>query len=301
MMNHLKNINWNGQTFGFDLLMINDHQRNQFYQQSLRNCGDKIVLDIGSGTGILSVMAVQAGARHVYSFESDPQNCYSAQAFVKSAGLHDRITMVCADILAVDRHCWTHDPIDIIMTETFANDCFTENFAFLVEHVERSFNLASQHRWIPEIIELHVSMIDIEPRREFDPGVSLPDAYIEQIQSAVEIYRDHFYHAHDQINLAVSQIPKSVPQDNTPVAQFWVRQDIRDRLGRTKLDLQLDHSIYTNPYLKVDWCITSGEHRLWLNQAASWRSIAFKIDPAGGHKFYLRFNPLTHALIASQS
>lgn len=300
-MNHLKNINWDGDTFGFDLLMINDHERNRFYQQALGDCQGKVVLDIGSGTGILSVMAAEAGARHVYSFERDPQNFLSVKGFIKSAGLEDRITVICADVLGVDRHCWPHDSIDVIITETFANDCFIENFAFLVEHVEKSFNLAPGHRWIPENIELFTSLVDVDPRKEFDPGVVLPAEYADQIQGAIQIYRDHFYHSHDQINLPVSQIPRIEPHNITRLDQFWVRQDLRDRLSRVKFRLQLDHQVCKNPYLKVDWCVTSGEHQLWLNQAVSWRSIAFKIDPNGGREFYLRFNPLTNALVASQS
>lgn len=301
-MNHLKNINWNGATFGFDLLMINDHQRNRFYRDALGDCQDKIVLDIGSGTGILSVMAVQAGAQHVYSFERDPQNFLSVQGFIRDAGLQDKITVICSDILEVDKHSWPHQSIDIIITETFANDCFIENFAFLVEHVEQGFNLSPDHRWIPDHIELHVGLVDVEPEPEFDPGVPLPEQYAKQIHDAIKIYRDHLYHTHDQINLPVAQIPRLSSQDMALLEKFTVNRNLRHQLSVTKFHLELDHTVYNHPYLKVDWCVRSDHHQLWLNRAGSWRSIAFKIDTAPDRKvFYLRFNPLTNALIASQT
>jgi predicted RNA methylase len=300
-MNHLKNINWDGETFGFDLTMINDHARNRFYQQSLGNCQGQIVLDIGSGTGILSVLAVQAGARHVYSFERDQQNFLAVTDFIKSSGLKDHITVICADILEVDRYSWPHDPIDVIITETFANDCFIENFAFLVEHVECSFNLAPHHRWIPENIELFVSLVNVDPCEEFDPGIPLPTEYTNQIHSAIQIYRDHFYRPHDQINLPVSQIPQLETQHMICLQKFIVCQALRDQLSVAKFRIHLDHHIHTNPYLKVDWRMNTSEHQLWINKSASWRSIGFKINPNNGKEFYLRFNPLTNAFIASQS
>ena len=192
MLDLLKHINWNGKTFGYDLLMINDHERNEFYQKSLIGVKDKVVLDIGAGTGLLSCMAAQAGAKLVYAFEYDPQNYAVTKQFIEQAGLSDKIKLICADVLSIDRHNWIHEPIDVIVTETFANDCFIENFAFLVEHVEQNFNLAPNHRWIPDKIELSVGLIDVPPTLEFDPGIDLPTTYVDQINQAVKVYKDNF-------------------------------------------------------------------------------------------------------------
>ena len=54
-------------------LMIQDRPRTLAYQQALETNShqikDKIVYDIGAGTGTLSIFAARAGAKHVYAIE----------------------------------------------------------------------------------------------------------------------------------------------------------------------------------------------------------------------------------------
>ena len=305
-MDYLKNINWDGRTFGYSLLMINDAERNQFYQQALGNVQGKTVLDIGAGTGLLSVIAVTQGARRVYSFEREINNYNTAKKFIDQSGLGDRIHLICADILEVDQTVWPHDPIDVTITETFANDCFIENFAFLVEYVEKHFNLAPDHRWIPESVDLNLDLINVDRAPEFCPGVDLPEQYQIQIEQAVQTYRDYFYHKnsldqHGQtINMPVAQIPPTDLDQLTLIDTYLVDVDLRANLDRAQYHIALDHSHLAHPYIKVDWVVHSGNNSLKLNQAISWRNIAFKVDSTLGNKFYFRFNPYTHALIGTQ-
>ena len=53
--------------------MIKDTVRTNSYRLAIENnkdtFKDKVVLDIGCGTGILSIFAARAGAKHVYSIE----------------------------------------------------------------------------------------------------------------------------------------------------------------------------------------------------------------------------------------
>jgi protein arginine N-methyltransferase 1 len=53
--------------------MIKDSVRTGSYRAAIENnkdaFKDKVVLDIGCGTGILSIFAARAGAKHVYSIE----------------------------------------------------------------------------------------------------------------------------------------------------------------------------------------------------------------------------------------
>jgi protein arginine N-methyltransferase 1 len=54
---------------------------------------DKIVLDVGCGTGILSIFAVKAGAKHVYAIEAADIAHYAREIIAKN-GLSDHITII---------------------------------------------------------------------------------------------------------------------------------------------------------------------------------------------------------------
>lgn len=54
---------------------------------------DKIVLDIGSGTGVLSIFAAKSGAKHVYGIEK--ANIYiHSRTIIEENGLSDKITII---------------------------------------------------------------------------------------------------------------------------------------------------------------------------------------------------------------
>lgn len=54
--------------------MLKDRVRTLAYQRAIESnpmdFKDKIVLDIGAGTGILSIFAARSGAKHVYAVEN---------------------------------------------------------------------------------------------------------------------------------------------------------------------------------------------------------------------------------------
>jgi hypothetical protein len=55
------------------LPMLNDTARNKFYSKMLHNTvKDKVVIDLGSGTGMWSIEALALGARFVYVVEKNP-------------------------------------------------------------------------------------------------------------------------------------------------------------------------------------------------------------------------------------
>lgn len=76
-------------------LMLNDRVRTSAYLTALREVvrpGD-IVVDIGTGTGILAIGAIRAGAKHVYAIEATGIG-KTAEALFEANGLADQITLL---------------------------------------------------------------------------------------------------------------------------------------------------------------------------------------------------------------
>jgi protein arginine N-methyltransferase 1 len=74
---------------------------------------DKIVLDVGCGTGILSLFAAKAGAAHVYGIDMSAI-AESAQQIVKDNGYQDRVTIIRGKVEDV---VLPVEKVDIIISE----------------------------------------------------------------------------------------------------------------------------------------------------------------------------------------
>lgn len=71
-----------------------------------------VVLDVGAGTGILSIFATQAGARRVYAVEHTPV-AQVAQRIVEVNRLEDRVQVIEQDIESAD----LPEKVDVIVSE----------------------------------------------------------------------------------------------------------------------------------------------------------------------------------------
>ena len=76
--------------------MVNDTARNRQFELAITNAvtPDSVVLDIGAGTGLLSMMAARAGARHVIACEANPVLAKVARDVIRNNGYSDRIRVI---------------------------------------------------------------------------------------------------------------------------------------------------------------------------------------------------------------
>lgn len=103
--------------FGIHEEMLKDTSRTLAYRSAMfKNkhlFKDKIVLDVGCGTGILSMFAAKAGAKHVYSV--DMSNIIEkAREIVSLNGFDDKITLLQGKLEDIDLPV---DSVDIIVSE----------------------------------------------------------------------------------------------------------------------------------------------------------------------------------------
>jgi len=97
--------------------MLSDQTRTSSYRSALINNPDRLssslVLDIGCGTGILSMFAAQAGARGVVGVDCS-DIIYQAMDIVRENGLENKITLVKGRL---EETQLPHDKFDIIVSE----------------------------------------------------------------------------------------------------------------------------------------------------------------------------------------
>lgn len=131
--------------------MLNDHERNDALATALERVVPRgsTVLDIGAGTGLLAMMAVRAGAAHVYSCEANPLMVEVARQVVAAEGFADRITVLAcrSDELTVGRELPRR--VDAVISEIVDCGLIGEGILPTIRHARREL-LASDGVMLPE-------------------------------------------------------------------------------------------------------------------------------------------------------
>ncbi|KAA6378736.1 MAG: putative Protein arginine N-methyltransferase [Streblomastix strix] len=153
--------------FGIHEEMLKDEVRTKTYKQAIVNNPElfrgKTVLDVGCGTGILSMFAAQAGAAHVYALD-----CSSiidhAITIIEENGFSDRVTFIKGRVEDVDLPV---QYVDIIVSEWMGYCLFYENMLETVI-IARDKWLKKETGWmLPDRARLYVVGIeDTQYRKE---------------------------------------------------------------------------------------------------------------------------------------
>ena len=106
--------------------MLEDHIRTATYHKAItenrKAFEGKIVLDVGTGTGILSFFAAQAGAKKVYAVEGSVAMARNAEILVENNGLGELIKVIAGKIETVE----LPEKVDVIISEPMGVMLFHE-------------------------------------------------------------------------------------------------------------------------------------------------------------------------------
>jgi predicted RNA methylase len=195
---------------GIFMPMINDTGRNKFYKRAIESLSaGKIVCDIGTGTGLLSVLAVKSGAARVYAVEQDPGRAAFAQSMFKRLGITDRVTLI------EDNFLNTRIPADIYVSETINAQIFGENIIELANHAQQFGG-----NFIPGRFEITAQVYKNHPifslcqahsdAFEFQPDISIDPVFEKEINSQFQQahpLENTLYRA-NMINGLFTQLPR---------------------------------------------------------------------------------------------
>ena len=96
--------------------MLEDTQRMNAYYDAVRKnpraFNDKVVLDVGTGSGILAIWAAQAGAKKVYAVEATYMATH-ARKLIAANGLENVITVMQSTVEEVE----LPEKVDVIISE----------------------------------------------------------------------------------------------------------------------------------------------------------------------------------------
>jgi SAM-dependent methyltransferase len=108
--------------------IVRDEPRNRAYEEALRRAVTPVsrVLEIGTGTGLLAMMAARAGAAHVFTCEMEPAVALAARDVIAQNGLAGRITVLSKRSNDVDL-AELGGRADILVSETVSNDMLAED------------------------------------------------------------------------------------------------------------------------------------------------------------------------------
>ncbi len=150
--------------------MLADPLRNEAFDKAIQNAvqeGDQ-VLDIGTGSGLLAMMAARSGAGSVLACEVNPDIAKAAEKVVLANGYQDKIEVVAkrSDLLVEGEDY--QEKFDVIVSEILDSGGLGEGVIPSLRHAKK--NLAKPNaRIIPSGISLKARLVEVPRLSKVNP------------------------------------------------------------------------------------------------------------------------------------
>lgn len=179
----LARLDWRSHN-GINLFMLNDIQRNRFYDMVLADkVKDKVCVDIGFGTGLLSVIALKHGAKKIVAYESNHDRYFLGQHIIKELNLVDKIDLYQDNFLSSD----VTNEDTVYFTETMCQNLWGERLFNSLPR-KKGINFLPNNLFL-EIHAVEISnsymnkLYDFKDLDGFEPSIDIQRDFVKLINS----------------------------------------------------------------------------------------------------------------------
>jgi len=218
--------------------MLNDTRRTQAFMEALAETvqpGD-VVLDIGTGTGVLAMMAARSGARMIYAVEREPNMASLAEQLFEKNRLHDRIRIIRGKSAEIE----LPEKADVLVAEIVGNDPLAEGILPATNDALQRL-LKPEARLIPGRLKIYALPLTV------------PKSFLEQylfkeaqVNKWMELYGISFSHLTE-----VSRKQSFHALVNTYKARAWKRLSDPVLVADIHLNQEQSHFINSDTYFEV--------------------------------------------------
>ncbi|KAM3966407.1 arginine methyltransferase 7 [Aphomia sociella] len=222
--------------------MLHDTERNKKYYRALQLAIEKMhgegkkanVLDIGTGTGLLSIMAAKCGADSIVACEAFKPMAECCAKILQCNGVADKITLISkrSTELTVGENGDMKEKANILVTEVFDTELIGEGALSTFSHAHK-YLLEEDCIVVPDSAVIYVQVVECSTMQKWNKLNDLADEELEIILRTPQKMKDCGGSAavHD---IQLSQLPRQAFRelsDQIPVFYY-------DWSGRTPIDMK---------------------------------------------------------------
>jgi hypothetical protein len=279
--------------------MLNDKERNDAYDRAITDAANTAshVLEIGTGSGLLAMMAARAGARKVTTCEMVTPLAQTASRIIRKNGYGDRIQVINKKSTQLQLGTDITEPADVLIAEVFDVGLLGEHFLSALQHAKRNLLLANA-TIIPAAAKVYGVLIECPELRSINPikeiaGFDLSDFDVFRPSGYMQIKIDDVNHRAISNRIEICHLDFQneifLPSKHTlsiKVAEsgachaivFWFDLYLdQQTILSTRSDRKNNHWKQALQFFSTDYRLKSGQ-RIKLNVHRNQTGLSFSIE-----------------------